>query len=96
MLDTKESQINATPQEKGIGNAAGWLSFPVHEMLSRPEGVKLLARVEDTYRKLEALTNNGQGSDRTRALIALKAYSRALELLETIHDMQERSRLGSK
>jgi hypothetical protein len=95
MSETNQANNNISHMPRAA-TVPAWLIFPVHERLSGPDAPQLLKKIADSYQKLEVMAQTGLAADKTRARLALKAYTRALELLDSIHDLQEQMRGVSK
>ena len=71
---------------------AGWRQFPEFEqLLGSDEPHPLLANVEKTCRQLNEMLQSGTDADKTRAKLAMTAYGRSLDLLQSLREMRDKA-----
>lgn len=62
-----------------------WRQFPALEKIAgTPEGKSLLVSMEKTRQNLESVQATGSAAEKTRAKLAVSAYSRTFELIKKI------------
>ena len=59
-----------------------WITFPFFERLALAGGAGTVKSLRTTAQELEALAGTASASDKARAALALKAYRRALQIIE--------------
>ncbi|HEX3821593.1 MAG TPA: hypothetical protein VHW45_14760 [Candidatus Sulfotelmatobacter sp.] len=87
-MDTVQKAHPATVSKDDIG----WRQFPQFEkLLSAEDPSPMMSKVEKTCRQLDSLAKSGSETDKKRAVVAMAAYGRSLDLLHTLSEMRNKS-----
>jgi hypothetical protein len=80
-MNHRQQVKSAQPTQSGSEPPA-WVTFPALEKLNSREGHALLQKMNETASQLETVVQTGTASSKTRAVSALNAYRRALEIID--------------
>ena len=72
-----------------------WRNFPQIERAFGDGGPALMEKVERTCRRLDEIRLTGTPQEKTRAVAALAAYGRTLELLKQLRELREKAAAGA-
>jgi hypothetical protein len=79
-------------EQTGANEPAGgasWRRYPHLEAAIESDTAAILANMEQTRTELERLSRTGTAREQARALAALVAYGRALELYRSLADRRD-------
>lgn len=75
---------------------SGWRRFPQFEKLFDSDGQNLMTRMEKTCRLLDEIIRNGSEADKDRARLAMNAYGRTLDLVQTLDEIRQKEAAGAQ